>query len=256
MIHPTAVVHKGAQIDKDVEIGPYSVIGEKVTIGAGTRIGPHVVIEGRTTIGNHNTIMQFASIGAIPQHMRYRGEDTRLEIGSQNTIREFVTIHIGTAEDQGITRIGNRNMFMAYCHVAHDCVIQDSVIMANGATLAGHVVVEHHAILGGLVGVHQFVRIGQYAIVGGLSGVSLDIPPFMSAAGFRTKLYGLNLIGLKRNNFSPETIQRLKKAYRIIFKSSLLLEDAIEKVEGDMGEDPHVQRLVTFIKSSTRGMCR
>jgi UDP-N-acetylglucosamine acyltransferase len=256
MIHPTAVIHKGAQIDNTVEIGPYCSIGEKVIIGAGTTIGPHVVIEGRTTIGNNNTIFQFASIGAIPQHLRYRGEDTRLEIGSNNIFREFVTIHLGTAQDQGITRIGNENTFMAYCHVAHDCVIGNSVIMANGATLGGHVVIEHHAILGGLVGVHQFVRIGQYAMIGGLSGASLDIPPYTSAAGFRTKLYGLNLVGLKRHNFPSETIQKLKKAYRVLFKSSLLLEKAIEKVQGEIDDDPDVQHLLTFLKGSKRGVCR
>jgi UDP-N-acetylglucosamine acyltransferase len=256
MIHPTAVVHTGAHIDETVEIGPYCIIGEKVSIGAGTTIGPHVVVQGRTTIGNNNTIFQFASIGAIPQHLRYRGEDTRLEIGSGNIFREFVTIHLGTVQDKGVTKIGNRNVFMAYCHVAHDCIIEDSIIMANGATLGGHVLIESHAILGGLVGVHQFVRIGQYAMVGGLSGVSLDIPPYTSAAGFRTKLYGLNLIGLKRHTFSSETLQKLKKAFRILFKSNLLLEAAIENVQREVGEDPHVQHLLTFLKGSKRGICR
>lgn len=256
MIHPTAIVHEGAQIDEGVEIGPYTIIREKVRIGSGTIIGPHVVIEGRTTIGKNNRIFQFASIGAIPQHLRYRGEDTRLEIGDNNIIREFVTIHLGTVQDQGVTSIGNGNVFMAYCHVAHDCVIKDSVIMANGASLGGHVVVEDHAILGGLVGVHQFVRIGRHAMVGGLSGVSLDIPPFTSAAGFRTKLYGLNIVGLKRHNFSHEAIQRLKKAYRLLFKSNLLLEEAVRHVEQEVGDDENVRHLVAFLKDSKRGICR
>ncbi len=256
MIHPTAIIHKGAAIDPDVEIGAYSIIGENVSIGSGTVIGPHVVIDGRTTIGKNNRIFHFASIGAIPQHLRYKGEDTRLEIGEDNIIREFVTIHLGTIQDRGVTKIGNGNVFMAYCHVAHDCVIHDSVIMANGASLGGHVVLEDHAILGGLVGVHQFVRIGRYAMVGGLSGVSLDIPPYTSAAGFRTKLYGLNIVGLKRHNFSSESIQRLKKAYRILFKSNLLLEDAIQQVQQEIGDDEHVQHLIGFLKGSKRGICR
>ncbi len=256
MIHPTAVIHEGAEIHETVEIGPFCIVGPHVKIGAGTRVGPHVVLEGRTRIGERNRIFQFASIGAIPQHMQYRGEPTELVIGSENVIREFVTIHLGTAQDRGVTRIGNRNVLMAYCHVAHDCVLEDGVILANGATLGGHVRVERDAILGGLVGVHQFVRIGRHAMVAGLSGVSLDIPPFTRAAGFRTKLYGLNLVGLKRKGFSPEEIRRLRKAYRILFQSGKLLKEAMEEVEAVAGEDENVRHLLAFLMESERGICR
>lgn len=256
MIHPTAIVAEGAEIHPDAEIGPYCVIGPDVKIGAGTRVGPHVVIEGRTEIGEKNQIFQFASIGAIPQHMKYRGEPTELKIGSENVIREFVTIHLGTLQDRGVTTIGNRNVFMAYCHVAHDCTIEDSVIMANGATLAGHVTVERNAILGGLAGVHQFVRIGRMAMVAGLSGVSMDIPPFTSAAGFRTKLFGLNVVGLRRNGFNSDEIARLRRAYRILFQSGLLLERAMEQAAAELGGDPNVEHMLAFLRRSRRGICR
>ncbi len=256
MIHPTAVIHEGAELHETVDIGPYCIIGPHVKMGAGTRIASHAVVEGRTTLGENNRIFQFASIGAVPQHLKYAGEPTVLEIGSGNTFREFVTVHLGTMQDQGITKIGNYNSFLAYCHVAHDCIIEDSVIMANSATLAGHVHVESHAILGGLVGVHQFVRVGRYAMIAGLSGTTLDIPPYTWAAGFRTKLYGLNLIGLKRHGFSPETLGRLKKAYRILFKSGELLEKAMEIVRADVEEDPHVEHLLQFLSGSKRGFSR
>ncbi len=256
MIHPTAVVHEGAEIHETVEIGPYSIIGPHVKIGAGTHVASHAVVEGRTTLGENNRIFQFASIGAVPQHLKYQGEPTVLEIGSGNTFREFVTVHLGTMQDQGITKIGNHNAFLAYCHVAHDCIIEDSVVMANSATLAGHVHVESHAILGGLVGVHQYVRIGRYAMIAGLSGATLDIPPYTWAAGFRTKLYGLNLIGLKRHGFSPETLRRLKRAYKIIFKSGDVLEKAVEKVREEVEEDPHVEHLIQFLSGSKRGFSR
>jgi len=242
MIHETAVIHEGAEVHETVEIGPYCIIGPYVRIGARTRVGPHAVIEGRTEIGEDNQIFQFASIGAIPQHLKYAGEPTELKVGAGNIFREFVTIHLGTVQDRGVTEIGNRNTFMAYCHVAHDCVIEDGVIMANGATLGGHVHVESHAILGGLVGVHQFVRIGRHAMVGGLSGASLDIPPYTSSAGFRTKLYGLNTIGLKRHGFSKDTIGRLKKA--------------VEQVRSEVDEDPHVDHLLNFLEASKRGFSR
>jgi UDP-N-acetylglucosamine acyltransferase len=256
MIHPTAIVAEGAQIHPEAEIGPYCIIGPHVKIGAGTKVGPHVVIEGRTEIGPNNQIFQFASIGAVPQHVKYRGEPTELKIGSGNIIREFVTIHLGTVQDRGITTIGDRNVFMAYCHVAHDCTIEDSVIMANGASLAGHVTVERNAILGGLVGVHQFVRIGRLAMVAGLSGVSMDIPPFTSAAGFRTKLFGLNLVGLRRNGFTAQDIAKLRRAYRILFQSGLLLGPAIEQAAAELGGDPNVDHLLDFLRHSRRGICR
>jgi len=256
MIHPTAIIHEGAQIHPSVEVGPYAVVGPHVRIGAGSRVASHAVIEGRTTLGENNQIFQFASIGAIPQHLKYQGEPTLLEIGSGNTFREFVTVHLGTAQDQGITRIGNYTAFLAYCHVAHDCVIEDSVVMANSATLAGHVHVESHAILGGLVGVHQFVRVGCYAMVGGLSGVVLDVPPYTRVSGVRCKPYGLNVIGLKRQGFSAEQMGRLKRAYRILFQSGELLEKAVERVRAEIESDPNVEHLIGFLQGSKRGFCR
>jgi len=256
MIHPTAIVQDGAEIHETAEVGPYCVIGPHVRIGAGTRVASHAVIQGRTTLGEENRVFQFASIGAVPQHLKYQGEPTLLEIGSGNVFREFVTVHLGTAQDRGITKIGDRNAFLAYAHIAHDCVIEDSVVMANGATLGGHVHVETHAILGGLVGVHQFVRVGRYAIVGGLSGVSLDIPPYTRSAGFRTKLYGLNIVGLKRHGFSAERIGRLKQAYRILFQSGDVLDRAVERVRAEVPPDPDVEILLRFLRSSKRGFCR
>ena len=256
MIHPTAIVSEGAEVHASVEIGPFCVIGPHVKIGAGTWVGPHVVIEGRTEIGERNRIFQFASIGAVPQHLKYKGEPTELVIGSDNVVREFVTIHLGTVQDKGITRIGDRNVFMAYCHVAHDCVIEGGVIMANGASLAGHVHVEPYAILGGLVGVHQYVRVGRHAMVGGLSGASLDIPPFTIAAGFHAKLYGLNTVGLKRHGFDPASIRNLRAAYRIIFQSGLLLREALDRVREEVEPDPHVKDLLAFLATSRRGICR
>jgi len=256
MIHPTAIVDKGAEIHESVEIGPYCIVGPHVKIGAGTKVGPHAVLDGRTEIGENNQIFHHASVGAIPQHAKYAGEPTELKIGSGNLIREFVTIHLGTVEDRAVTTIGNRNMIMAYAHVAHDCTLEDGVVMANAATLGGHVYVERNAILGGLVGVHQFVRIGRHAIVGGMSGVRLDIPPFVRASGVPSKLYGLNTVGLERSGFSPEEIGRLRKAYRTLFQSGELLESAIEKVQAELGEDPNVEYLVAFLKGSERGFCR
>jgi UDP-N-acetylglucosamine acyltransferase len=209
-----------------VEIGPYSVIEQGVTIGQETRIGPHVVIREGTQIGKLCRIFQFASIGEAPQAFAYKGEKTSLMIGDQNIIREFVTLHRGTPRGGGKTVIGNDNYFMAYSHVAHDCIIGNQVILANGATLAGHILIEDYAIIGGLSAIHQFCRVGTHAFIGGVSGVLQDIPPYTLAQGVRSKLFGLNLVGLKRHNFSEETLLALKKAYRIIFRSSLTLEKA------------------------------
>ena len=256
MIHTTAIVHEGAEIHESVEIGPYAIVGPHVKVGAGTTVGSHAVLEGRTEIGENNQIFHHASIGAVPQHAKYRGEPTRLTIGSENIIREFVTIHLGTVEDRSITMVGSHIILMAYAHVAHDCTLEDAVILANAATLGGHVYVERNAIVGGLVGVHQFVRIGRHAIVGGMSGIRLDIPPFVRASGVPSKLYGLNTVGLERSGFSPEEIGRLRKAYRILFQSAELLESAVEKVQAELGEDPNVEYLVAFLKKSERGFCR
>ena len=256
MIHRAAIVHDGAQIHETVEVGPFCVIGPHVKMGANCWVGAHAVIEGRTEMGEENRIFPFASVGAIPQHLKYAGEPTVLRIGSRNSFREFVTINIGTVQGRSETLIGNGNTFMAYCHVAHDCIIEDSVIMSNAATLAGHVHVEKCAIIGGLVGVHQYCRIGQYAMIGGMSGVSLDIPPYTSSAGFRTKLYGLNTVGMKRHGFSPETIRNLKRAYKILFQSGELLQAAAARVRAEVGGDAHVDHLVNFLLNSERGFCR
>lgn len=256
MIHPSAIVSPDAKLAADVEVGPYSIIGPSVNIGKGTKIGPHVVIESHTDIGEHCHILQFASIGAPPQDLKFKGEDTRVVIGNHNTIREFVTIHRATSADIGVTVMGDYNLIMAYCHIAHNCKLGNNVIMGNAANLAGHIHVEDYAIISGLSGIHQFTRIGAHSIIGGASAVPKDVPPFVVASGNRAKLYGLNLIGLKRRGFQKETIQALRDAYRIIFRSSLLLTKAIEKVRSDVASLPEVNHFVDFIENSPRGICR
>jgi UDP-N-acetylglucosamine acyltransferase len=257
MIHPTAIIDPKAEISEGVEIGPYSVIEKNVLIGEGTKIGPHVVIREGTYIGKQCQISQFASIGEAPQFLGYKGEKTFLQIGDHNIIREFVTLHRGTVKGGGKTVIGNENFLMAYSHVAHDCQIGNQVVMANGATLAGHILIEDCAIIGGLVAVHQFCRVGTYAIIGGLTGVLLDIPPYTKAQGDLARLFGLNTIGLKRANFSEETLKALKKAYRIIFRSSLTLEKAMKRVaEDEISQTPEVQHFLQFIQCSKRGITR
>ena len=216
----------------------------------------HVVIEGWTEIGRQNQIYQFASIGAAPQDLKYAGEETRLKIGDRNRIREFTTLNRGTAEGGGITSVGNDNLLMAYSHVAHDCLIHDHTIMANAATLAGHVEVESAAILGGLVAVHQFCRIGCHTMISGGSMVNQDVPPYTVAQGDRAKTMGLNLIGLKRRGFSEETIRGIKKAYRMIFRSGMRLEDALDMVVEELESTPELDHFVNFIKKSQRGIAR
>lgn len=257
MIHPAALIDPKAEINAGVEIGPYSIVEKGVFIGEGTWIGPHVVIREGTTIGKRCRIFQFSSIGEAPQAVAYRGEKTSLILGDDNIIRESVTLHRGTVRGGGKTVIGDRNFFMAYSHVAHDCQIGHQVVMANGATLAGHIVIEDYAVIGGLAAVHQFCRVGAHAFISGLTGVVLDIPPYMLAAGARAKLFGLNTVGLKRQNFCAETVKALKTAYRIIFRSSLTLEKAIRKVEeSDIFRIPEVEHLLRFIQQTKRGICR
>jgi UDP-N-acetylglucosamine acyltransferase len=257
MIHPAALVDSKAEIEDGVEIGPYSIVEKGVFIGEGAWIGPHVVIREGTTIGKGCRIFQFSSIGEAPQAVAYRGEKTSLIIGNNNIIRESVTLHRGTVKGGGQTVIGNRNFFMAYSHVAHDCRIGHQVVLANGATLAGHIIIEDYAVIGGLAAVHQFCRIGAHAFVSGLTGVVLDIPPYMLAAGSRAKLFGLNTVGLKRQNFSEETIRALKTAYRIIFRSGLTLEKAFQKVEeSPISQKAEVNDLLQFIRQTRRGICR
>lgn len=255
-IHPTALVSSDTSLGEEVEIGPYSVIGPDVHIGNNTVVGPHVVIESHTDIGENCRIYQFASIGGLPQDLKFKGEESRVIIGNHNTIREFVTINRATAQDIGVTIIGNHNLLMAYCHVAHNCKLGDRIVMANAANLGGHVHVEDYAIIGGMTGVHQFTRIGAHCIIGGVSAVNKDIPPFVTASGNHARLFGLNLVGLKRRGFKEETIKALKQAYRIVFRSSLLLNNAVEKVRQEVIDLPEVRRFLEFIESSERGVCR
>jgi len=257
MIHQNAIVDPKAEIGEGVEIGPYSVIEQGVFIGQGTRIGPHVIIREGSQIGKRCHIFQFASVGEAPQAVAYRGEKTSLSIGDDNVVRENVTLHRGTVKGGGKTVIGHQNFFMAYSHVAHDCQIGNQVILANGAALAGHIRIEDHAVIGGLSAVHQFCQIGTHAFISGLTAVTLDIPPYMLAAGNRAKLFGLNSVGLKRSHFSEETLKALKKAYRFIFRSGLTLEKAMRKVrEDETLRIPEVQHLLQFIEHSKRGICR
>ena len=256
MIHPTAIVHPEARIAEGVQIGPFCVIGEHVTIGGGTWIGPHVVIEGRTEIGSDNRIFQFASVGAIPQDLKFHGEETTLRIGDRNTIREFVTVHLGTQSGGGRTIIGNDNLFMAYAHVAHDCLVGDHVILANGATLAGHVSVDDFAILGGLSAVHQFTRVGRHVMISGGAMVTQDVPPFTIAQGDRAKPIGINTVGLKRRGFSEETLTVIKQAYKIVFRSGLRLEEALTRIDSEFGRFPEALAFTGFIRESQRGIAR
>jgi UDP-N-acetylglucosamine acyltransferase len=255
-IHPTAIIDPASELAGDVVVGPYAVIGAGVEIGAACRIGAHAVVEGPTRMGHHNVAHPFASIGAPPQDLKYGGEPTVLEIGDHNIVREFVTLNRGTPGGGGLTRIGSRNMFMAYAHVAHDCVIGDDVVMANAATLAGHVTIEDHAIVGGLVAIHQHVRIGESAILGGGAMVVLDVPPYCMAAGDRAKLHGLNMVGIRRRGFSRETIEALRAAYRILFSSGLRLADALGRLRAEFPDSAQVRHLAEFCSGSERGICR
>jgi UDP-N-acetylglucosamine acyltransferase len=257
MIHEKAVVHPRARIAEGVEIGPFSVVGENVTIGKDTWIGPHVVITGWTTIGKNCKIFQFSSIGEVPQYLKFTGEESHVIIGDNNVIREFVTINRATTQGGGKTVLGNENFLMAYAHVAHDCLLGNQVIMSNASTLAGHIEIEDGAIIGGLSAVHQFVRIGAYSFISGLTGVPQDIPPYILVAGGRCKPYGLNMVGLKRHGFPEKTIKGLKKAYKIIFRSGLMLEKAIKTIQQDeISTIPEVLHLTQFIQGSKRGICR
>ena len=236
--------------------GRISVIGEHVRIEKDTVIDSHVVLDGWTEIGEGCRIFPFASVGAAPQAIRYRGEPTRLVIGKRNVIREFVTVNRGTPEGGGITSLGNGNLIMAYTHIAHDCRIGSQVILANSSTLGGHITVEDHALVGGVVAIHQFVRVGCYAIIGGQSAIPQDVPPYMTASGNRAKLFGLNLIGLKRHQFPETTIGSLKQAYRILFRSHLPLRKAMEKVRQEVPDLPEIRHLLEFLQNSKRGICR
>jgi UDP-N-acetylglucosamine acyltransferase len=253
-IHPTALVDKTVQLGEGVTIGPYSIIQGRVVIGHDTHIGPHVVIKDFTTIGNKCEIFQFAVIGEIPQDLKFQGEESHLVIGDGNTIREFATLHRGTAGGGGVTRIGHGNLFMAYTHVAHDCQVGNGVIMSNAATLAGHITVEDYAILGGLSAVHQYCQVGRHAFVGGCSAVHRDVPPYAMAVGNRARLVGLNLVGLKRHGFTDTTLQPLKRAYELLFLSDLNLKEAITRVIAELPQTTEIHHLLRFLETSERGL--
>lgn len=255
-IHPTAIVDSDAEIEDGVSIGPYSIIGKGVKLKKGVKLISNVIIEGRTEIGEDTMVYPFTSIGLPPQDLKYKGEDTGVTIGRRNIIREYITIHRGSVGGDGFTVIGDNNFLMAYVHIAHDCKIGSNVIMANAATLAGHVKVEDYAVIGGLVAVHQFTRIGAYAMVGGFSGIGQDVPPYTIAAGARARLYGLNIVGLKRHGFSDETISDLKKAYKILFREKRTLKDAIKKVQESLPYTEEIRHLIEFIEANKRGICR
>jgi UDP-N-acetylglucosamine acyltransferase len=257
-IHPTAIVSPKAELAQDVTVEAYSIIGPGVVIGSGTEVGSHTLIDGNTTIGENNRIFPFVSIGLQPQDITYAGEDTKVIIGNNNIIREYATIHRGTARSRGITRVGDGIFLMAYAHVAHDCQIGNGVVMANAATLGGHVEVEQYAVLGGIVAIHQFVRIGEFSCIGGFSGVRMDIPPYMLATGaMGAKLHGPNLIGLRRHEFSAQSIMGIKKFYRIFWRSGLPLKEAIEKAREEIEPLPEVEKLIEFVTfSSRRGLSR
>lgn len=255
-IHATAIVDPKARIADSVEIGPYSIIGPHVEIGANTVIGPHVVVEGHTRIGTDNRIFQFCSIGAAPQDKKYAGEETRLEIGDRNTIRECCTFNIGTTQDIGLTKVGNDNWIMAYVHVAHDCLVGNNVIFANSVQLAGHVQVGDFVIIGGLSGVHQFVRIGAHAMAGMTTSLSQDLPPYVMASGNPAEARGMNFEGLRRRGFSDAAIAALRRSYKTLYKSGLRLEEARDAIAAEQETHPELRPLVDFLSVSGRGIVR
>ena len=255
-IHPTAIVSPDAYIGEGATIGPYSIIGRQVRIGCSTAISSHVVIEDGTEIGENCQIAQYSCIGGVPQDLKFKGEITKVVIGNFNNIREFVTINRATREDIGVTMVGDHNLIMAYCHVAHNCHLKNNIVLANGTHLAGHVIVEDYAVVGGLTGVHQFTHIGAHSMIGGASAVNKDVPPYVTASGNHARLYGLNLIGMKRRGFSAEVLRALKDTYRIIFRSSLLLSQAFDQVRTDVPDFIEVRNFLDFIQQSKRGVCR
>ena len=260
LIHPTAVIDPAAQLDTSVSVGPYAVIGPDVRIAANTKVGAHCVIEGATTIGCDNQIFQFASLGAQPQDKKYAGEPTRLVIGDRNTVREFCTFNLGTAQDRGETTIGDDNWIMAYVHIAHDCIVGNNTILANNATLAGHVHVDDWAILGGLTGVHQFTHIGAHVMAGFASHISQDVPPFMMVDGNPLAVRGFNAEGLRRRGFTPERLAAVKQMHKLLYRQGLTLEAAKQAIDAMKADRPEavqdVERMQAFLAASTRGIAR
>jgi len=255
-IHPTAIIHETAIIGKNVEIGPYTIVGARVEIGDNCWIAPHVVLKGPTKMGQNNKIYQFASVGEDCQDLKYNGEETFLEIGDNNVFRESCTIHRGTAQDQGTTRIGNNNLLMAYVHVAHDCILGDNIILSNNATLAGHTKLANHVIIGGLSALHQFTRVGEFAMVGGCSAVNKDIPPYFMATGNYAQAQGINSIGLKRSGFSSAAIMEIKRAYKALCRQGKPLAEAKEEIAAKLETCPELQILYDFICEDNRGFVR
>jgi UDP-N-acetylglucosamine acyltransferase len=255
-LHATAIIDPCAELDSGVEVGPYSVVGPGVKIGKDSKLHAHVVVQGRTTLGEGNVIFPFATVGSQPQDLKYKGEPSELVIGNRNTIREYASLNPGTSGGGMVTRVGDQNLLMMYCHIAHDCLIGSRNVIANGATLGGHVILEDFIIVGGLVGIHQFVRIGTGAILGAGSMVSMDVPPYCNATGDRAKLRGLNLEGLKRRSFEKPVVEAIRKAYRIAFRSKLKMEEALAKIRDELPGIPEVERFVSFIANSQRGICR
>ena len=256
LIHPTAIIDPKAELDSSVKVGAYTIIGPNVQIGAGSEIGPHAVIEGHTTIGKNNRIFQFASLGAIPQDKKYRGEPTRLIIGNGNTIREFTTFNLGTVTGIGETRIGDDNWIMAYCHLAHDCVIGSHTIFANNASLAGHVTIGDYVILGGYTLVFQFCQIGNYAMTAFAAGVHKDVPPYFMAAGYRAEPAGINSEGMRRNGFTPEQIANVKNAYKTLYRQGLPYEEARSQIAQAAETAPELAVLRDFLADSKRSIIR
>jgi UDP-N-acetylglucosamine acyltransferase len=256
MRHPTAIIHPNAKLADDVQVGAYTIIGEHVEIDAGTTIGPHVVINGHTRIGKNNRIFQFSSLGEIPQDKKYANEPTRLEIGDNNTIREFCTFNLGTVQDGGVTRIGNNNWIMAYVHLAHDCHVGNNTIFANNAQLAGHVLVDDYAILGGFTVVHQFCQIGAHVITGMGTILFQDIPPYVTVSGSPAAPHGINSEGLKRRGYSSAAVMAIKRAYKTLYRSGLSLEEAKAAIKLQISEHPELELLADFLNRSQRGIVR
>jgi UDP-N-acetylglucosamine acyltransferase len=256
VIDSRAVVSPQAQVAPDVEIGPFSIIGAEVSIDSGTWIGPHAVVKGPAKIGKNNKIFQFASVGEDPQDKKYKGEKTWLEVGDRNVFRECCTINRGTVLDRGVTRIGNDNLFMSYSHVGHDCTLGDNIVMSNVATLAGHVEIGDYANLGGLSAVHQYCKIGAYSFIANNGAVTRDVPPYVMAVGQPAEPHSVNKIGLERRGFTPEQILNISRAYRVLYRSKLKLEEAVEKLEEAAASQPEIRIFLDFIKRSTRSIVR
>jgi UDP-N-acetylglucosamine acyltransferase len=255
-IHPTTVVEPGAEIHPSCAVGPFAVIGPRVRLGEGCTVGAHAVVTGDTTLGRKNRVFPHAVLGEIPQDLKYRGEDSRLEIGDGNTFREFTTVNLGTSGGGGVTRIGNGGLFMAYSHVGHDCAIGDGAIIANGVALAGHILIEDHVHISGLAAAHQHTRIGRLAFVSGLTGVAMDVAPYCTVTGARAEAAGLNLVGLQRSGMTEEQVGRVKQLYKIFFRSNLQAAEALVQLRAELGGYPEVAHFIAFVEASKRGITR